>query len=389
MIEMAAKFIDLAFKEDPTVRELLILALSFSLLWFLFFTVGTAIISPLVLGKPWLVARCERDYQRDGKKMCETFGTPMSQEEYVKTNQTTWVWLQLVLLQHFLGGMLCAPSLLGWFDDSTASSLACLGIISEMGWEIQDLITLFWKRFFTNDGKTKVPDYMLIIMPMHHSLTTTLAIPTILRYRNLRTLHWLCFDLQVASAVCLGVAEYTKLLDVTKKRDLDQFRVLTFFALVIAIWCRGIHWVYLLFDFSMIWFEEKAWMFLGVGLFMGLVFSAFSWFLCIVPFFQRFLKFAKISNEYTSLTASASAATRRQSMLRLSEAALDLTDAVDAGDVWTLNFFEERKVDRRLSMPFTMLASRGRRQSHILIRASMPPSFKLNAKLVEELEKEE
>ena len=56
-----------------------------------------------------------------------------------------------------VGGILCLPSVLGIGDPSTAASLACLGILSEMGWEVEDFFMLFIKRFGLSNGKAKVP----------------------------------------------------------------------------------------------------------------------------------------------------------------------------------------------------------------------------------------
>jgi len=370
MMELFTKLYDIAFNEEPTVRELFTLALSMAVLWCAFFSVGTAIIAPLVENKPWLVAACERDYKsyRKGK---EEFGTETTLEEYLKIKMHQWPWSQLVLSQHLIGGMLCVPSIAGWFDEKTAASLACVSIVSEMGWEIQDITTMFYQRFFTVSGKSVVPNVMLIFVPLHHSFTTCLAIPAVLHYRHLRILHWLCFDLQVASAFCMGIVEYTKLLDVTKSRELMQFRWLTFFALILTLWTRVLHFIYLLFNFATVWYADKAWGFLTIGIITGLQFSIFNWFVAIVPCFQRFVKFSQASNAYTSLPESATVATRRNSAVRLSEASVDLADAIGLVDYdeWILYPFPERTLDRRASMPAT---SRSRRQSHSFLRASMP-----------------
>ena len=171
-----------------------------------------------------------RDYEREGKKMLEIIGLSMTEAEYVEFRMKDWGWMQCVLMQHFVGGLLCVPSVFNFtnwsifnIDERSAASLACLSILSEMGWEIQDLIVMMYRRLFLPNGHKLVPNISLIIMPIHHSLTCILGIPTILRYRSLKILHWMCFDLQAATAVSFFVAEYTKLLDVSKPNELQQF----------------------------------------------------------------------------------------------------------------------------------------------------------------------
>jgi len=44
-----------------------------------------------------------------------------------------WPKMQGIYLQHFIGGALCLPAVLG-YTDSWAANLACLGVLSEMGW---------------------------------------------------------------------------------------------------------------------------------------------------------------------------------------------------------------------------------------------------------------
>jgi hypothetical protein len=311
----------------------------------------------------------------------------MERSEFVAIKERMWPWLQLVLAQHFIGGLLCLPSILSLTDPKTGASLACLAIVSEMGWEIQDILGTFYKRLFTQDGKKTVPDILLIILPMHHSLTTSMAIPIIRRYRNLRTLHWLCFDLQGAAAVSLFVGEYTKLLDVSKPHHLRQFQVLTGAGLIMNTWTRGFHWVYLLFQFYRVFIEEENWTFLAVGLPVGLIFSCFSYFICIEPFYKRFRKFILVSDEYQKLPSDVSPAQRRASLLELQDAALALSNAAEADLAADMiaAMFVERKVSRRETMPASyVLRQQARRLSNF--RASTGSSSLLSSQLQEELE---
>lgn len=279
-------------------------------------------------------------------------------------------FLQGVTVQHFIGGLVYLPAVLRIGDEATAASLACLGILSKMGWEIQDLLRWIYKRIFYSDGKAKVPGALLIILAVHHSMTTILGLPMVLHYRNLRALHWLCFDLQAATAVSLMVTEYTKLLDVSKLNQLRQFQAFTFVALTVMVWTRGVHWVYLCSNLVSIWYTEKAWSFLVIGSLISVIFSLFNWVFCIEPFYKRFIKFIKISAEYKALPADADPSRRRSSVEQLQAAAADLLVHHQIEEELA-ELFVPRKVDRRGTVPPSMFSkSRSRRASNVLLRSS-------------------
>lgn len=359
------------FNEDATCIDLILVVLALAVFWFVVFYVAAAIIRPLTHGKPWIVAAGERDYERGGKELWENLGIPMTKAEFVETFQDNWAWNQTVAVQHFVGGAVCLPAIVpGHFglDPSIAASLACLGILSEMGWEIEDMLTWIYKRFALPDGKAQVPNALLALLAIHHSMTTILGLPVVLNYRNLGVVHWLCFDLQAAAAVSLAVTEYTKLLDITKPSQLRQFKVLTFIALVIAIIARGFHWVYLCCKFIMIWYDERAWGFLVVGTIISLIFSLFNWAFCIEPFWKRFIKFMKVSAEYEKLPPDCPAKDRRASVIILEAAAADILTQRHLEEEFVMSLFPERKVDRRATMPPSL--NRGRRRSSLAMLGS-------------------
>lgn len=244
-------------------------------------------------------------------------------------------------------------------DEKTASSLACLSILSEIGWEIQDLLVMFFRRFALLNGKDLVPDILLIVMPMHHSLATLLGIPTITRYRSTKVLHWLAFDLQFTTALSLSVGEYTKLLDVTEPSQLFQFTYLTWLGFISCLWGRAFHWVYLVYKFAQIWVEERAWTYLVVGMTVAVIFTIFSYFMCIEPFYKRLKKFIGVSAEYKSLPQDASPSHGRSSVLALQNAAIELAAEISAENfsAEVLAFLENRntKPTRRESMPASIL----------------------------------
>jgi hypothetical protein len=147
------------FNPDVSPVELMGLVLFLALVWALIFTLAAVILHPLVYKKPWLVAAGERDYERGGKELNEALGIDVTKEEHIELFMSTWPWIQCVCLQHFVGGCLTVPAVFHLMPDNqeTAASLACLGILSEMAWELSDMVTWIYKRYFVKGGKEKVP----------------------------------------------------------------------------------------------------------------------------------------------------------------------------------------------------------------------------------------
>ena len=56
-----------------------------------------------------------------------------SKEEVIDKMMRDWPFNQVLMLQHTVGALLCVPSLIGYGDEKWASSLACCGILSEVG----------------------------------------------------------------------------------------------------------------------------------------------------------------------------------------------------------------------------------------------------------------
>lgn len=212
------------------------------------------------------------------------------------------------------------------------------------------------------------------MLAVHHSLTTVLGLPMILNYRSLRTLHWICFNLQLAGATALGVTEYTKMLDISKPRQLRQFKILTFLTLAIMLWTRAFNWTYLCVDFILVWYKDRAWGFLAAGTIMIVLFSIFNWLFCIQPFYGRFVKFMRASADYsTSLhdTSATAQERRRSSALALEKAAADVFHFQLDEELAAL-FANGTKVSRRSTMPASFRRAAARRSSSLgaLLRRS-------------------
>jgi len=234
-----------------------------------------------------------------------------------------------------------------------------------MGWELQDMIEILTVRAFYKDGKKTFPDAIVVILLIHHSLASGLGIPMILYYRNNRNLHWLCFELQFAAGLALAIGEITKLLDISKPKQLYAFKALNFIALITMVWTRVIHWTYNTTALFITFYNDRAWTFLFFGIMISIGFTAFSYLCCVKPFYKKFVKFLNVSAEYEALPADASPDKRRSSVIQLNLAVAELLDA-EVQPVELL--FQRREVSRRQSVP--VLRGGGRRGSLRLLMHS-------------------
>ena len=316
--------LSICFDDHATVEELFQVAAIMTVFWLVFFYLFCQILRPVIKGREWLMDAGSRDYDRGGKELMETIGNPLSREEFVDEFQNMWPWSLAVCLQHFVSGIMAVPSLMNMGEENLQNGLVCLAIVSEMGWEIGDLIGWIYQRYFTKGGKKKVPIGIIIMMAVHHSLNMILGIPMILNYRDNRYFHWLVFDLQAAAAVALLITEYTKMLNVSKPKQLFQFQLFTGVSLAVMVWTRVFDWVYNCFMLIKTFYQDDAMAFFYVGIFSALIFTSFSVLICIIPCYQRFMKFLKKKAEYKSLPASADPKIRRASMLAMQDAAADV-----------------------------------------------------------------
>ena len=232
-----------------------------------------------------------REYDRVGLAMCKALNVNWTRERYVEITLGDWPKMQGIYLQHFVGGALCIPAVLGYHESSWASSLACLGVLSEMGWELSDVADIFVTRSMAVDGKERMPNTMVAILMIHHSMTLTLGLPLVLKYRELRELHLMTFNLQWAAAIAIGMNEYTKCLDLTKTRQLRTFRILNAIGFVIMAWMRGFHWLVLCGRLMTIWYNDDEITFLILGGLICILISGFNFILCIYPFGKKMLKY--------------------------------------------------------------------------------------------------
>ncbi|KAL9185548.1 hypothetical protein ACHAXT_003325 [Thalassiosira profunda] len=362
--DAAAELRRIAFDPSATLLDLLRIVFAFSALWLFVFTIAAWILRRITRDAPWLRAAIERDYERSTKEMYEQMGIKTTKEEAMVMLMNDWAPMQVIAIQHLAGSLLCVPSILGIGDPSWASSLAVLGVLSEMGWEIEHACEMVYTRLFTPGGEKKVPNGLVVIIIFHHSLTCILGLPMVLHYRELKALHWLCFNLQLGGAIIV-VIEYSKFLDVSRPRDLAQFKALNLLLVLFSFWTRGLHWFYLCGEVILTWYQDKNWTFMAVGSPPILLFTLFNVLCNVIPMFKRWRKFRHVVAEYEAVPSDAPMKMRRQSTMNLEAAVAELLAEEEKDPFDRVQDFLEslerpdRKIERRATMP----PKRGRRGS--------------------------
>ncbi|KAL7522502.1 hypothetical protein ACHAWX_007188 [Stephanocyclus meneghinianus] len=283
------------FNPTPTPHDLLVLVSSIALFWWVIFYLLHLTLHPFAQRQSWLRSAFGREYDRVGLAMCKALNVEWTKDRFIDIMMNDWPKMQGIYLQHFIGGALCLPAVFGLCDDSTSSSLACLGVLSEMGWELSDMADIFITRTTLPDGRERIPNNMLAIWMVHHSMTLTLGLPMVLKYRELRELHLLTFNLQWAAAIAIGVNEITKCLDLKSTKELWAFRIMNGLCFIIMAWMRGVCWVYLSAKVILIWYNDEEWTILLFGTVVCILISGFNFGLCIFPFYKKMIKFGGFS----------------------------------------------------------------------------------------------
>jgi hypothetical protein len=350
MIEIPS-LVDIIFDKHASAEDLLILVGVMAIFWAIIFKILIFILTPFVTGKPWIEHALGREYDRFGKKQYEMMGVPITKEEFIRREVPNWVWSMVCAFQHLFGGFLAVPAVFSLVDQELGANVACFSILSEMGWEIQDLISWCGLRFLTKNGADKVPGLKLMVLTTHHSLTILLAIPTIRNYRMEPTLHRLCFDLLFAGGLALYFSEQSKTLDVSKEKDLRKFQLMTILSFITALWARFFDWFYIVYTFMNIWIEDEKWNFVYVGCVAFLLFTFFNFAAVLYPLTVRIMKFNKVKRAHKALPRDVSSEVYSKSVRNLQDAAddvfdVDVTEEIDA-------LFRPRKVDLRATMPAT------------------------------------
>lgn len=297
LTSLPTKLVSTAFPspdELPSSQDLVILVSTIAVMWSAIFYLLHRYLHPYAMKQQWLKDAMGREYDRVGLSMCQALRVKWTKQRYIEIMLNDWPKMQGIYLQHFIGGALCLPAVLG-YTEPWAANLACLGVLSEMGWEMSDLADIVITRSTAIDGKERIPDTLVMIMSIHHSMTLTLGLPLVIKYRQLCTVHLLTFNLQWAAALAISANEYCKTLDLKNPKQLWTFRIVNGICFAIMAWMRGIYWLYLCGKLHFRLLEDGETTMMCVGVMIYILITGFNVMLCIYPFGKKMLKFGSRS----------------------------------------------------------------------------------------------
>lgn len=200
-----------------------------------------------------------------------------------------------IMGQHLLGGCLCLPAIFGLgVPRHVALALARHGALTELGWEIQDMVERLYERFFHEQGPTLQPNGAFFFLCMHHVMQWALVIPMNLYYSDLSGYHELVFMLEGASAAAGLIGFYGYTLDATKRPQLLQMVILNAVGLTIMVYSRFVHYWWSLFKCLSHFFAEGSYMVFLVGVACGVFAMPFIAMSFVPQQWAKLLKFARL-----------------------------------------------------------------------------------------------
>eukprot|EP00930_Biecheleria_cincta_P005134 TRINITY_DN106057_c0_g1_i1.p1 TRINITY_DN106057_c0_g1~~TRINITY_DN106057_c0_g1_i1.p1 ORF type:complete len:343 (+),score=61.68 TRINITY_DN106057_c0_g1_i1:161-1189(+) len=207
------------FLSTPTLEaQLSLIALHAAFWWCFINWASKSVVDPFVKLQPWE----EQWLQLNKQFFKNSFFTAFSSDADAFDFACVF---QAILMQHFVGGVLCLPSTLG-LEGRAFTAMACHGALCEAGWELQDIVTRVHQRLLQGEkGKGLNPLPLLLVVLVHHAMGQSMAIPMNLYYADNRDYHELVFLLQVAAFVALSLQSYGYTLNVKTKTGLFKIKV--------------------------------------------------------------------------------------------------------------------------------------------------------------------
>ena len=152
------------------------------------------------------------------------------------------------MIQHLVGGIMLSPSVFGiGFKGNIAAALAYHAGLSEMGWEIQDLISRCYEIIFRGErGRKLNPPSLMLTLVAHHSAACTAVIPMNLYDPGNRYWHEGFCIVQLGSFVLLLLQQYGYTLDVNTRDGLNKMRIAISISFLTCLWTRIIRYSWLL-----------------------------------------------------------------------------------------------------------------------------------------------
>ena len=223
------------------------------LIFYVFYPFVVRMISSLQNKKQFI------HYNRETFKKLMMWDIGDVEEEQVETIAT----IDAVVLQHLIGGMLCLPSALGlstMLPAGVASAMACHGGISEIGYEVSDMMVRFYEIIFgAEKGRRKNPPSVIFGLVAHHSAACCLVLPMNIYYRDNTYFHEAVCSLQLAAFTAFYLQQYGFTLNVKRQEGLTKMKISISMSLAIIVWTRVIRYGWLWQILLTTLWEDQNW----------------------------------------------------------------------------------------------------------------------------------
>ena len=278
----------------PKLEVQLILALIYTILWYflinhVFVPIGNSFISQLKSKKRFI------HFNRESFKKMIKWDIGNDEDEQIIAISR----IDAAMVQHLIGGIVLIPSAFGlghFLPAGAATALAAHGGLSEMGWEIQDLIFRSAEIIFGGERGLKLnPPSLMLTLLAHHSASCTAVIPMNIFYPNNQYWHEGFCIVQLGSFILLFLQQYGYTLDVQTKDGLSKMKIAISISFFTCLWTRVIRYTWilkLLFD----GFSEDGnfgWRMIQIGCVPSLLLSIFN-LVVMKDAWQKFVKFVSM-----------------------------------------------------------------------------------------------
>ena len=242
----------------PRIEVQITLAILHVILWYflinyLLYPIGIHIISNLKSRKQF----CHLNRETFKKMLMWDMGD--DEETQIKMISL----FESAIVQHLIGGMLCLPSAIGlghMLPVGVASAMACHGGLSEIGWEVEDMLIRVYEIIFGGvEGRKKNPMSLIIFLIMHHSAACCMVIPMNIFYHDNVYYHETTCWLQLAAFVAFYCQQYGFTLNVKTQEGLNKMKISISISFMIIIWSRVIRYAWLLQILMTTIWEDQNW----------------------------------------------------------------------------------------------------------------------------------
>jgi len=256
-MEIPSAYALLAAAQDLQAQVCLLIL--HAVLWWLFIKWSSkAVVDPFVRTKPWRAQWLKMQKAFFKKALFTSFDSDDDAFDFACI-------FQALLVQHFMGGLLCLPSVLG-FKGSVISSFARQGALCEAGWELQDFIVRAQQRFFQGEkGRGMQPAALLLVCTMHHAMGQAMCIPMNMLYPDSPDYHEFVCLLQLAAFIAMGLQSYGYTLDVGTRSGLFQMKVTVTMSWVTIFYSRVLRFIVLGYRLINSFASDGNWTMLYVG----------------------------------------------------------------------------------------------------------------------------